>query len=127
MSDKYGYYCRTCHINDQSKFYPSITSKCKACQKSVAIKCDRNPMTSREVNCIKCGKVSLTPKKDYCISTATDLYLDQCNVCKGQRIEYDIPPVDPHRYSQLCTWVQSLNPSKEDIKILKLIYTQMDN
>lgn len=77
------YLCKTCKTTERSKFYPSVTSKCKACKKIISTGYDRNPKTAKEVKCEGCNKVSTNPMNDFSISKVTGFYLDKCRICKN--------------------------------------------
>lgn len=123
MSNKY--HCRKCQTEDKSKFYPSIKSKCKACQKAVVAGGDRNPLTAANVKCLKCDKISMNPKQDFSISKVTELYLDKCKMCKYGDLDYEdnITIVDENTdiYKQWTTWMLSLHLSKDSAVIVSHI------
>lgn len=141
------YLCKKCRTTDKSKFYPSIPSRCKACQKAKSSGCDRRPEVVSQVNCLKCGRLSLNPKADFSISKQTGLYLDKCNTCKyssphpGENSPQRIQPLkgaivpitqiiaalNLQRHQQLYQWAKdTIKPSKADIKILIDVFKQLD-
>lgn len=74
-----------------------------------------------EVKCSQCQKVFENNKKDICTCSSP-----HCQEKFLETITQYVSTINLQRHQQLYEWVNSMNPSKEDIKILASIYKQKE-